>query len=456
MRAKLWFLLVLTAVVVGGWMFYRASTALPDRVVIAGGPENGRYFQLATALGRELSARHGVTVDVRSTNGSLENYHLLRAGEADFALYQPDTARLLENDERPDDASFIANLYPEVLLVLTRTSLDVPDASAIRGLRMSLGATRSGDSAAALMLLDHLDLTEADLAAARHDLSYVDVERELLAGTLDGVVASVGLQAPVLTRLAETQVVRILEIPFASAMSARHASLWPTVVPAGYFRTSPTPMPPRDLETVSLRAKLLTTPDQSTRLVEVMTRIVLDEHFQRTNELAELFRDGTAFASAAPEFEMHPGASHVYTPHLKPLLDPDFVEGTEGLRSFVVSILVAGWLLMRWLRERRVLAQEHKLDRYVRALLEIERRQLGLDEDNSGNDSEALQRMLDEVTTLRQDALSEFSAHEMNEDPSISVFVHMCHALSDKINAKLTRQRLDRYLGRPSATRDGD
>ena len=103
-----------------------------------------------------------------------------------------------------------------------------------------------------------------------------------------------------------------------------------------------------------------------------------------------------------------------------------------------------------------MLAQEHKLDRYVRALLEIERRQLGLDEDNSGNDSEALQRMLDEVTTLRQDALSEFSAHEMNEDPSISVFVHMCHALSDKINAKLTRQRLDRYLGRPSATRDGD
>ena len=60
----------------------------------------------------------------------------------------------------------------------------------------------------------------------------------------------------------------------------------------------------------------------------------MDEHFQRSNELHELFDQGKAFAMANPEFPMHVGAEHIYNPELKPLLNPDFVEATEGLRSF--------------------------------------------------------------------------------------------------------------------------
>jgi len=51
----------------------------------------------------------------------------------------------------------------------------------------------------------------------------------------------------------------------------------------------------------------------------------------------------------------------------------------------------------------------------------------------------------------------------MNEDPSVACFVQMCHALSNKINAKLTRQRNDRQtrlmlqlVTSPSAARDND
>ncbi|MCP4776275.1 MAG: hypothetical protein GY880_18770, partial [Planctomycetaceae bacterium] len=115
-------------------------------------------------------------------------------------------------------------------------------------------------------------------------------------------------------------------------------------------------------------------------------------------------------------------------------------------RSFFFSLLVAGWLLARWLRDRRLKQDEHELDRFVRLVLEIERRQLGLDEDELGNDVEKLQILLDEVTQLRQEALGEFNAHSMNEDPSVACFVQMCHALSNKINAKLTRQRTDRQM----------
>ncbi len=138
---------------------------------------------------------------------------------------------------------------------------------------------------------------------------------------------------------------------------------------------------------------------------------------------------------------MHTGASHIYNPDLKPLLDPDFVEGTEGLRSFLVSIIAAIWLARRWWKRRQLLSQEHKLDRYIRDLLQIERDQIGIDGDEP-DDTEALQALLDRVTHLRQAALSEFTAHELNEDQAVDCFVEMCHALSDKISGKLTRNAL--------------
>jgi hypothetical protein len=128
----------------------------------------------------------------------------------------------------------------------------------------------------------------------------------------------------------------------------------------------------------------------------------------------------------------------VFNPELKPLLNPDFVEGTEGLRSFLVSIIAAAWLLRRWWRRRQLLQQEHRLDRYIKDLLQLERDQIGLD-GNSPDDEAALQLLLDQVTNLRQEALAEFTAHELNEDRAVDCFIEMCHALSDKVSGKLTR-----------------
>jgi hypothetical protein len=117
---------------------------------------------------------------------------------------------------------------------------------------------------------------------------------------------------------------------------------------------------------------------------------------------------------------------------------------TENARSFVVSILIAGFFYFRWLANRSKRGKEHRLDRYIHSLLEIECKQMALDAVSTSDDIVALQALLDEVTTLRQEALSNFTAHELNEERATDAFLEMCHALSDKINAKLLRQRLDK------------
>ena len=64
---------------------------------------------------------------------------------------------------------------------------------------------------------------------------------------------------------------------------------------------------------------------------------------------------------------------------------------------------------------------------------------------------EPLQTLLDELTGLRQEALAELTAHELNEDQAAGNFLAMSHALSDKINAKISRQRLDKRFAELAA-----
>ena len=427
-----------------GLLLYQMSTRVPSKVVIAAGPAGGNYYQLSNEIAKRLEAHLGTKVEVLESRGALDNLHRIQDRIVDFALYQPDTARGTNEDESPDSAAFVANLYSEVLHIFAAPGSGIEKASDLRGKKLAIGSQESGDFSINKTLLEHLGIGLDEIEQV--DVVYRDIPALLRSGRLDAACMAGGLHSPAFIETASVPGVRLIPVPFADAMALHHVSTFPTTIPAGFYRTDTPVLPANEIKTVSRRAKLLTRPDAPTVLVEAVTNVVMDEHFQRNNELHELFDQGKAFAMANPEFPMHAGAEHIYNPELKPLLNPDFVEATEGLRSFFFSLLVAGWLLARWLRDRRLKQDEHELDRSVRLVLDIERRQLGLDEDESGNDVEQLQVLLDEVTELRQEALGEFNAHSMNEDPSVACFVQMCHALSNKINAKLTRQRTDRQM----------
>jgi hypothetical protein len=286
------------------------------------------------------------------------------------------------------------------------------------------------------LLLQHLDAEERNVEI--RSIPYSDLPEKLSTGQTDVGILCCGLRAPILKPLFADESVELLQVPYVDAFCRRRTSLHAEVIPAGFLRTNGLPIPAQDFRTVALRAQLITSSQVPVRLIEEVTRIITDPAFQRQQQLTELFAAGNEFALESPEFPVHVGASHVFNPELKPLLNPDFVEGTEGLRSFLVSIIAAAWLLRRWWRRRQLLQQEHRLDRYIKDLLQLERDQIGLD-GNSPDDEAALQLLLDQVTNLRQEALAEFTAHELNEDRAVDCFIEMCHALSDKVSGKLTR-----------------
>ena len=429
--------------------YYWSQTRLPARVTIAGGPAGGRYDQLAHQIASELEDRLSISVNVIETQGSLENLTALKSGHVDIAFYQPETQFILDDvnsKEQQHDVEFVSNLYSEYLLpiivrppdALTPVTLQ---AAIDQDFVWSCNGTMSGDYAMLQLLLDHLQTGTDDIQV--RSVSYASLTEAFENKAIDLAIVCCGLRTPVLRTLFDDGSVELLDVPFAPAFQQQNVSLRTETIPAGYFSTQPRTIPSHDFQTVALRAQLITSSDSPVRLIEEVTSVLMDPQFQRQQQLTELFSQGKSFATASPEFPMHVGASHIYQPELKPLLNPDFVEGTEGLRSFLVSMIAACWLIHRWWTKRQLLKQEHRLDRYIKDLLELEQKQLGLDGHSDG-DEQPLQDLLDQVTLLRQEALAEFSAHELNEDRSVECFIEMCHALSDKISGKLTRYTLIR------------
>ncbi|WP_417386124.1 TAXI family TRAP transporter solute-binding subunit [Gimesia sp.] len=432
---------------------YRWMTALPDQITIAAGHPEGRYYSMAVQLKDLLEEQLGTKVKIIQTKGSLENLALLSSGKADLGFYQPGAEYVLKEfqaepdnvpvpeQEEPEQICFIANLYSQVVHVIVPADSEIFKLADLQGHRVALGEQGSGDLAASLPLLKHAQISVEDIHPVY--LSYEEIEKQFENNQLDAAIMTVGIEAPVLHELLDTGKYRILEIPYIEALTRKESHFDEYEIPAGMFRRADPVVPPQDLPTVSCDAHLLARESVSEDLVSGVTAIILHQDFSRQLQLNELIEGGNSFARDGQGFPLHAGADHIYNPELKPFLNSEFVEVTEGMRSFIVSMLIATYLLYRQIQKRREKAKEHKLDRYIRELVAIENKQMKLD-GNNPSDGPALMILLDEVTKLRQENLTQFSAHELNEDRATDAFLEMCHALSDKINAKLLGWKIDR------------
>ena len=66
----------------------------------------------------------------------------------------------------------------------------------------------------------------------------------------------------------------------------------------------------------------------------------------------------------------------------------------------------------------------------------------------SGEEAVQLERLLAEVTDLRREALTAFSINDLQDDPGMECFLVLSSSLNEKINAKLTRQRICNEIAR--------
>lgn len=447
---------------------YQHRTRLPDQIRIAGGPEGGLYKKLAADIAKRLNARIDATSSHRAVGataeeslGSLQNFDGLCHGVVDFALYQPGVIEVAHATEKETETiAFVANLYMQPTHIFVHKGLHLESdrlSEGLQGKRVSIGIPESGDFAMSNIILEHLGLktkegaydVEVMFNGPEYDATnyYTSVLDGFEHAELDAAIMTIGEEADIFQRLVKLGKVEIMAIPNRTALTRKHVYLTEHTIPAGRYGVAANAIPRTDIETVASGAQLLTRAEVPSHVVKTVTRLVLDKDFARENHLKELFEDqGHAFARQKPEFPVHQGALQVYGPEF----DIHLFETWEAAYSLAASGIIMAFVGFRWLRNRQIRKREHKLDRYIRALLEIEQRQMPLDNRDGASVEEVtkLQELLDEVTVLRQEALGEFTAHELQEDRASDCFISMCHALSHKIDAKLSRQRLDLMLAK--------
>jgi TRAP transporter TAXI family solute receptor len=207
----------------------------PRKLVIASGSQNGAYFRYAQKYAEELQ-RHGVSVEVRETAGSVENLRLLgeQGSGVAVAIIQSGVA----GPEEVQHFYALGSLYHEPLWVFYRREERLVRLSQLAGKRIGVGPKGSGTYAIAMRLLAVNELFEPESSkgnsrAALVEQSVADAAKALEQGELDAAFFVAAFEADYIQRLMSDHSVNLLSFDQHEAYRRRFRFLAPVTLPAG-------------------------------------------------------------------------------------------------------------------------------------------------------------------------------------------------------------------------------
>ena len=154
--------------------------------ILTGGP-NGTYIQIGRDLSREM-ARCGLTLNVRESAGSLENFLGVRSRRhTQFGIVQSDVLEYLRTYASEDrniaraiaGVRIMAPLYDEEVHILAKR--EVASLQDLTGRRVAVGVEDSGTFLTASLVLDLAGIAPSE----RLTISAGDALSSLLAGEID-------------------------------------------------------------------------------------------------------------------------------------------------------------------------------------------------------------------------------------------------------------------------------
>jgi len=221
------FLLAIIAFIVA-WHF--VDPAPPKHVVIAAGPKDGAYYAMAEKYVGFFKAQ-GITLDVRETGGSVENFSLLTKPDSgvDLALVQAGSSP--PPDQRTDVVA-VAAIYYEPVLVFYRGDETLSRLSQLAGKKIAIGANGSGVRVMAQMLLSEAGVSASDKTTFT-DLGGDPAASALEAGTIDAAFYVISPSSPIVARLLAQPNVHLMSFDHASAYGRLHPFLTATTLYRG-------------------------------------------------------------------------------------------------------------------------------------------------------------------------------------------------------------------------------
>ena len=396
--------LLLTAV-----LFWWSARPRTYALRMTAGAKLGRRHQIAEVLARDVGRRR-VRISFVETGGSSEALEMISAGKLDCALIQGGIGT-------QPHVRQVASIAQEPLHLLVKRELApaVRDRGlrALRGKRINLSTKGSGTRRIALVALDFAEL-QAGRDFNDEDISYKQLETYAYVHLPDALFTVSLIPSPVVERLVHQHGYALMPIPFARALSLRHPTLHEVAIPAFAYGVIPAPTPPAEVTTLGTQLLLVARDSVPDEAVEQLLKATFAGGFARDATLPGLAEAGSL---SSPEMPIHSGAI-AYRDRNEPVVTSDFVQGLEDGKSFLISIMVAGYFVYRWWRQRRYSG----FDVYMGEVTRLERSALAL-EAQATPDIQELIRLRNELGEMKTGALEKYTRGELKSEELMSAFL---------------------------------
>ena len=281
--------------------------APPKTITIATGDVTGAYYAYGQRY-REILSRHGITLKVRRTKGSVENLQLLGNSKAvDIAFVQGGVG---DPASTPELRS-LASLYFEPLWIFHRSAADVRRLTDLMGKRIAVGQEGSGTRSLALMLLKENGIDESNTPLLSWDGE--KARDSLRAGEVDAVFLVASQKSSLVRDLLESEGISALTMERAEAYTRLHHFLNKVILPEGVidFREN---VPKQDVHLLAASATLVVRDDFHPALIDLVLEAASKVHgpggiFERPYQFPSrdfldfpIHKDALRYFKAGPPF----------------------------------------------------------------------------------------------------------------------------------------------------------
>lgn len=249
--------------------------APPKSIVISTGGESGAYYQFAQRYAAIL-ARNGVKLEVRTSQGSLENLDRLKNDEAQVAFVQGGVVPPKEDPDAEDDSGLLSlgSVFYEPVWVFYRGDKPLTRLTELRGKRIAIGQDGSGVRQLARQLLEANDIPMDEHLVA---LAGLNAAEELQQGRIDAAFIIAAESAPVVQVLVRSPGIKLMSFAQAGAYQRRFPFLTKLTFPHGVADLV-RDFPPEDIKVLAPTANLIVRDDLHPALQTLLLQAASEVH----------------------------------------------------------------------------------------------------------------------------------------------------------------------------------
>ncbi len=280
------------------WGAYHLLQPTPPRtVVLATGVAQGAYDSFGKRYA-ELLARHGITVQLRNTQGSAENLALLQqpGSGVDIAFVQGGTWQKPAGDAADADPGLqsLGRMFHEPVWLFYRTDSarrlakapQITRLAQLAGGTLNVGAPGSGVPPLMQAMLDANRIAPGAITLQQQPTTPAVVD--LLAGKIDALALASAPESLMVQMLLQTPGIALFDVAQAEAYSRRFPVLTPVLLPRGVADLS-RDLPPADVRLLAPTAALVAREGLHPALVQLFVQAAQQVHggagwFQRKGD----------------------------------------------------------------------------------------------------------------------------------------------------------------------------